>query len=72
MRVYVAVFNPQGSMGGFNWYRTEKEADDFANRYRDLILGVTPLEVIDGSREEITNEIDSRLFEIEDRLGYAH
>lgn len=77
MTVHAVIYDPQGSTGGFDWFYSPKEAEDRADEVgRDLVLGVIPITVEDhGIRDKrasdaITREIDERLLEIEERLGY--
>lgn len=72
MIVHAVILNPQGSMGGFDWFYERAQADAHALRVGlDLVLGTIDLSMPDHfTREQITDEIDSYLMEIEDRLGY--
>lgn len=72
MIVYVVVFNPQGSMGGFNWFHKREDAKAFASQFEEeLVLGVTEFSIGPNfTPDEITDEIDAQLPETEQRLGY--
>jgi hypothetical protein len=74
--VYVVVLDPQGSMGGFEWFMDEDGPEAWIERHkmRDLTLGTVRVKINGGAgmtNDEITDEIDARLGELERNLGYA-
>jgi hypothetical protein len=73
LTVYAVILDPQGSMGGFDWFDTDTKAQQHADRVgRDLVLGIVPIRVDKNlSSDEITNLIDSNLTDIEHGLGYG-
>ena len=75
MIVHVVVLDPQGSAGGFDWFRDDRAAALCLARWkreRVPVLGVVPAHVHeDLSDEEITRVIDSQLPALERGLGYV-
>jgi hypothetical protein len=74
--VYVVVLDPQGSMGGFEWFMDGDCPEAWIEKHqmRDLTLGVARVKIDGGAtmtNDEITDEIDARLPELERDLGYV-
>jgi len=72
MKVWVAVFNPQGSMGGFQWNESLVDICEFVIENPEIpYLGIVQAEVDSRtSAWDCTQQIDAQLTELEKRLGY--
>lgn len=74
MTVHVVILDPQGSMGGFDWFYEPRAATEHLNRLVSegiAVLGIYEVEVIASTEpDEITLEIDAILTELERALGY--